>query len=153
MIKTKPYNLTKEKYTAIVIEKRFKKSWWLYLLMLLISIFSLNKFGKDNFSTFIIIFGFAYPIIVFFYLYFWSKSKNNDILFETINMSFDDSNLYFERSGNESKIPLRNIKNIISRKGYWMLYIQQGNFIYVPKDVFYSKNDFSDFSKLLMIQE
>ncbi|TXE17467.1 hypothetical protein ES692_09325 [Psychroserpens burtonensis] len=154
MIKTKPYNLTKEKYTNIVVKKRFKKSWWLYLLMLLISIFNFNKFGQDNFTTFTVIFGFTYPIIIFMYLYFWSRSKNHDTLFETMNMSFDNSNLYFERSGNETKIPSANIEKVISEKDFWLLYLQQkGSFIYIQKDIFYLKTDMNDFNNLLMIEE
>lgn len=153
MTETKPYNLTQEIYTRIVIKKRIKKSWWLFALMLLLSFVNLSKFGKDNMSTFMVIFGFTYPFITFIYLYFWSRSKNNNMLFEIMDMSFDNSNLHFKRTGNESKIPALNISKVVSEKEFWMLYIQQGNFIYVPKDIFYSKNDLDSFTQLLKIEE
>jgi len=153
MIETKLYNLSQDTYTNIVIKKRFKKSWWLIVLMLLLSVVNFSKLGKDSFSTFTVVFGFAYPLIMFIYLYFWSRSKNHNMLFETMNMSFDDSNLYFKRSGSESKIPYSNITKTVSQKKFWMLYIQQGNFIYVSKDIFYSKTDSDKFTKLLNTNE
>jgi hypothetical protein len=69
-------------------------------------------------------------------------------------MSFDNSNLYFERSGNETKIPSANIEKVISEKDFWLLYLQQkGSFIYVQKDIFYLKTDMNDFNNLLMMEE
>ena len=70
-----------------------------------------------------------------------------------MNMSFDDSNLYFERSGNETKIPSSNIIEVVSKKDFWMLYLLKGSFIYVKKDIFYSETDFNTFCKLLMIEK
>lgn len=153
MLETKPYHLTQKRYTEIVIKKRFKKSWWLFAIMIVFSIIKLDEFGKDSFATFIVIFGLMYPLIVLLYLNFWSRSKSHSTLFETMTMTFDNSNLYFERSGNESKIPAINIKNIVSEKTFWMLYNQQRNFIYVPKDIFYSKDDFNNFCKLMRINK
>ena len=63
MIETKKFNLTQKEYTKIIVQKRFKKSWWLYLIVFIAAILNAKQFGKDNFSTFFVIFGFAYPFL------------------------------------------------------------------------------------------
>ncbi len=121
--------------------------------MLFLSFLYLKDFNTDSFARFAVIFGFIYPIGTLGYLYFWSRSKRHDMLFETMNFSFDESNLYFSRSGNETKIPASNIIEVVSKKGYWLLYIQQGSFIFVKEDIFYSEEDFNNFKLLLNIDQ
>lgn len=149
MTKTKIYNLPKTKYAKIVILKRLKKSWWLYLVVLVMATFHLSKFGKDNFSTFFVIFAVLYPLATTVWLYFWAISNDRELVFKDTLLTFDDSNLYFIKDNNESKIPYTNIKKVISKENFWMLYISKEQFIYVDKTIFYSDDDYNNFSKLI----
>ena len=92
MIETKKFNLTQKEYTKIIVQKRFKKSWWLYLIVFIAAILNAKQFGKDNFSTFFVIFGFAYPFLSIMWLYLWSLSKDLKPIFSEMELSFDDSN-------------------------------------------------------------
>ncbi|MFL1011415.1 YcxB family protein [Flavisericum labens] len=136
MVSTKNYSLTKKTYTKIIIGKRFKKSWWLYALMILMSMFYIPNFGKDSFSTFFTLFAFIYPIIVIVFLWFWANSKGHNPIFSEIKLSFDDSFIYFEDNDNETKLNPKTIQNIVSNPKYWLLYISKGRFIYIPKKHF-----------------
>tara|TARA_R110002049_G_scaffold38978_1_gene120321 strand:+ start:8684 stop:9142 length:459 start_codon:yes stop_codon:yes gene_type:complete len=152
MIATKPFSLSQKEYRKIILSKRLKKSWWLYLLMFLFGILYLKKFGEDNFSTFFTIFAFAYPILSIVYLYFWSSSKGHNPIFNETKLSFDTDYLYFERNGNESKLKPNTIQKTISNANYWMLYISKGQFIYIPKSIFYSNEDYERFSSLIHLK-
>ncbi len=152
MFKTKTYNLSKNEYVKIVVKKRFKKSWWIYLLLMVLAIFHIKNFGHDNFSTFFVIFAFSYPLLVIIWLYFWAISKEQDANFEDTNMEFDKSHLFFKRNGNETKIPIENIKRVISKNEYWMLYLSKREFIYVKKDIFFSGEDYLSFCKLINVE-
>lgn len=152
MTQTKPYNISKEEYTKIVIQNRFKKSWWLYLLMILLGVFHLQNFGKDSFSTFLTIFAFLYPLSIVIFLYFWTNSKGHAPIFETTNLNFDDDYLYFERNDNETKLNPESIQKIISNTKCWLLYVSKGQFIYVPKYIFYSDEDSKKFSALINLK-
>ncbi|XMO86505.1 YcxB family protein [Algibacter sp. AS12] len=149
MIETKAFSLTKENYYKIVLLTRFKKSWWLYLIMILIAIFNLPKFGNDSFSTFFIIFSFSYPFIISIYLYFWTSLKGHKPIFSKTHLSFNNEYLHFKRAGNESKLVANSIQKAVSKNNYWLIYIAKSQFIYVPKNIFHNVNDLEAFSKLI----
>lgn len=152
MTKAKPYNISKPAYTKIVIQNRFKKSWWLYALMFLLGMFQLKNFGKDSFSTFFIIFAFLYPISVVVFLYIWTNSKGHAPIFKTTHLAFDNEYLYFERNDNETKLNPKSIQNVVSNTKNWLLYVSKGQFIYVPKDIFYSEDDSKKFSAIINLK-
>jgi hypothetical protein len=149
MIQTKEFSLSKKKYFKIILINRFKKAWWLYLLMILLGILSLPKFGTDSFSTFFVIFSFSYPILISIYLYYWVSSKDHEPLFLKTKLSFNDEYLFFERDGNESKLIPSTIQKVLSKKEHWLLYISKDQFIYIPKNIFYNTEDHKSFSQLI----
>ncbi|MEP3837583.1 MAG: YcxB family protein [Algibacter sp.] len=149
MIETREFSLSKEKYYKIVLLTRFKKSWWLYLIMLIIAILNLPKFGKDSFSTFFILFSFSYPFIISVYLYFWAGLKDHKPIFYKTKLSFNNDYMFFKREGNESKIIPNSIQKVISNNNYWLIYLSKGQFIYIPKNIFHNINDLETFSKLI----
>lgn len=149
MTKTKTYSLTQKEYMKILMLKRFRKSWWLYLLMFLIGFIHIKDFGTNTFSTFVCIFSFIYPLLVFTYLYFWSKSKDHEPVFAEVNLFFDDKYLYFKSNNNESKVAPNSIQKIIEHNKHWLLYISKGQFIHVPKHIFYNESDFKLFTTLI----
>lgn len=149
MIQTKKYSISKKEYTKIILYKRLKKSWWLYLLMFSLGIFYFQKFREDSFSTFFTIFAFCYPFLTFIYLYFWTNSKGHKPIFSETNLSFDNEYLYLKRNGDETKFNPKNIQKVISNTECWMLYISKGQFIYIPKNIFYSKEDYRTFLALI----
>lgn len=149
MIKTKPYHLDKNEYAKIVIAKKFKKSWWLYLILISLAIVHLTILEDKKSSPFVIIFGLSYPFISALWLYFWATSSKKSLLFKETELQFDDSNLYFKRDGNESKIPRKNITKVVTKKDSWLLYISSDQFIYIAKNIFYSDDDYNSFYKLL----
>lgn len=149
MIETKTYSLSQEDYTKIVMLTRLKKSWWLYVLMFIIGFIHLKDFGSNEFSTFVCVFSLLYPFLIFIYLYFWSKSKDNQPIFDDVSMCFDEDYMYFQSNENESKLTPNSIQKVINHKKYWLLYISKGQFIHVPKNIFHSEVDFESFKKLI----
>lgn len=149
MIQTKDFSLSKKEYIKIVLITRFKKSWWLFLLMILIGILSLPKFGTDSFSTFFVIFSFSYPFLISIYLYLSASSKDHKPIFSKTKLSFNNEKLIFERQGNESKIIPDSIQKVLSKNEYWLIYISKGQFIYVPKNIFHNSDNFESFSQLI----
>lgn len=147
MIKTKPYNLPKKIYTKIVFSKRLKKTWWIYLALVLVTIFQL--FLVKHTEWFYVIFTIAYPLITFGYLYYWINSSDRKSIFKEVNMSFDEDFLLFIQNDVKSKFPVKNIIKVILKKNYWQVYINKSEFIYIPKHIFYSKNDLDLFSRII----
>lgn len=145
MTQTKLYSLTPKEYTKIVMSTRLKKYWWLYLVMLLVGFVFLKDFGTNKFASFMGIFLFIYPFIAFAYLYFWSKSKDHDPIFSKTSMSFDDKFLYFKSGEDETKLASSSIQKVIELKHHLLLYVSKGRFIYIPKRIFYTEEDYNSF--------
>lgn len=149
MIQTKEFSISKQQYFKIILISRLKKSWWLYLLMFFLGILSIPKFGTDNFSTLFVLFSFSHPFLMFIYLYFWVNSKGHSPIFSKTKFSFNTEYLHFERDGNESKLIPNSIQKAVSKKEYWLIYVSKGQFIYVPKNIFLSTDDYESFSQLI----
>jgi hypothetical protein len=86
---------------------------------------------------------------MFAYLYFWSKSKDHQPIFAEKKLSFDNDFIYFKSNENETKFNPKNIQKVISTTRYWMLYLSKGQFIYIPKDIFFTEEDYNKFSDLI----
>lgn len=153
MVNTKQYSLTQKEYTKIILKKKLRSSWWLYALMFVIAVFHFNKFGENHFSTFFVIFAFAYPLASFIYLYYWANSKDHQPIFSKTDLSFDNEYLYFKRNSNESKLSPKTIQRVISSSEFWMLYISKGQFIYVPKNIFHSEEDYKQFADIIKVRK
>lgn len=149
MTETKPYQLTQEIYTKLIIGQRLKRSRWIYIASIVLGVLVLvikPEFGPKGLFPFLLI---GYPLFSVVYLYFWSRSKKLAPIFETMKLSFDKKHMYVERNGTESKIPYKNIQNVQSEAHFWMIYISKGMFIYVPKNIFLSDADFETFNALI----
>ncbi len=151
MIGTKLYSLSQKEFTKIILLTKLKKSWGIYVLLIIVALIHLAKygFGNDNLSTFFVVFAFVFPIINYVWLYFWTNSKGHHPILSETELSFDNEFLYFKRNDNETKLNPNSIQKVISNPDYWMLYISKGQFIYIPKHIFYTKNDFDMFSNLI----
>lgn len=149
MIETKIFSLSRKEYTKIVMLTRLKKLWWMYLAIFILGFLYLKGFGKNTFSTVMFIFSLLYPFITFIYLYFWSNSKGHNPIFNDVSMSFDKEYLHFKSNDNENKLNTTNIQKIISSKTYWLIYFSKGQFLYVPKEIFFKNFDFEAFKVLI----
>ncbi|WP_345005715.1 YcxB family protein [Snuella lapsa] len=149
MTKTKPYALSKNQYAKILIHKRFKNFWWLYAIMILLGLLNLKTFNESSFSSFVVIFSLAYPIVTFLFLYLWTHAKAHNPIFSTTNLLFDNEFIYFHVNKNETKLHHESIQKVVSNKIYWLLYVSKGQFVYIPKDIFYTQDDFNKFSVMI----
>lgn len=145
MIETKAYRLTQETFTNIVMRRLFVKKWWFFMAFFLLICFHINFKGLYKFDSFWSYLLIGYPLFYIGYTFFWSRSKSHkDFLAET-NLEFDKVSMLFKKNENEVKIPYKNIKRLETYDQYWLLYISKRNFIYVPKDIFYTKEDLHTF--------
>lgn len=137
MITPKTYHLPQSTYVDIVFRTRLRRYWWIYLAAIFLAIFNLADFGEDRMSTFLVIFGFAYPIYSAIMLYIWSTNRRNAHLFSERTVSFHEDYFHVQEiDGTEAKIPYANIIEVKQTSAYWMLYTSDHHFIYIPKELF-----------------
>ncbi|MDX5419008.1 MAG: YcxB family protein [Hymenobacteraceae bacterium] len=150
MIQTSTYNLSPKTYFKILVENRLRRFWWLYLLIIVFSLSSLDRFGNDSFITAYIIVSAVYLPGLIIYLYFWAVSPKNKNLFIPRFLTLDETMMTSSSEGNfHSEIPLKLILKAVERKSYWLLYIAKSQFLYIPKAVFTSPEDLATFKRLV----
>lgn len=149
-IQTIPFELSPITYYKIVAVNRLRRYWWLYLGCMLIATNHIWDFGKTDFDTFLVLFGFLYPPFLFFYLFIWTTSSKNKAIFSQRQLSMDENMIIaVDADGAKSEIPLSYVNRVVQRKAYWLLYIAKGQFIYIPRSAFSSDEDVSAFEEII----
>jgi hypothetical protein len=149
-IETNEFELTKSEYFKIVSLNRLRRYWWLYLTCFIFAFFHVPDFGRTEFSSFIVIFGFFYPMFLFVYLYFWTTSKKNRVVFLKRSYMIDDKKFTAKmEDGSTSEIPWNYVLHATERNNYWLFYIAKEQFLYFPKYAFKTKDDLDKFENIL----
>ncbi|WP_394776765.1 YcxB family protein [Flavobacterium sp.] len=142
MIQTKKYQLTQKEYFLFLIRILLKKRWWLFAFILLISISILFRQNKDGSDTFVMVFGFIYPLIIIFQFWRFAYSKENEIIFkERKHEIFPDKIISRMGEISESTIPVQNFIKVFELKDLYILYISKGQTFFLPKRIFETLED------------
>ncbi|MCH2196208.1 YcxB family protein [Kordia sp.] len=140
MIDTKTYQLTSKKYRKIFFFifgrsllqlSPFLIVWTLLLgwqLGRLIALYSLIA---------LVILGFSYLILTFV--------KNLEPFFSETQVQFNDETLQLTSNGKSSSWRMGELKNVIIKEDYWLVYVTKIKYTYIPHNIFYSEDDFKKF--------
>jgi hypothetical protein len=146
MIETKAFSISPTEYFKIVLTKRFKKSWLVYLIMIASAIFGLFLPEKDKVLILLIVVGFGYPVFIIVYLYFWVRSSENNQIYQERKFTFFDDKLMVEtQNGAKTEFPYSEIVSVREKNNIFLIYITKSQFFYVPKNAFKSDLDFEGF--------
>lgn len=125
-----------------------KRSWLLALLLLIVFLLLLIQ-DRDLliFCTILI------PIVIGYIIFFYwrhSTSEKNLVFFKKRRYEFTDEFFFqYLEDGSEGKINYENINMVARRKDYFLLYISQTQFFYVPVKCFASDKDRAVFDEFL----
>lgn len=152
MTETRPFSQDKKTYFSIVLNTAIKKRWWMYLLVILVSLGNLYYYFVAARPSSLIwaIVGFGYILFIYIHLYLFAHNKDKEDFLSEKQLFFNDDAMRLEESsGGFGEIPYSRITKVLDNKKFWMLYISKNQFIYVPKDIFYSETDFERFRQLI----
>jgi hypothetical protein len=152
MTETKPFSQDKKTYFSIVLNTAIKKRWWMYLLVLLVSLANIYYYVVAGRSSHLVwsLVGFGYLLFILIHLYIFAHSKDKDEFLSEKQLFFNDDAVRLEESsGGFGEIPYTRIKKVVDKSNFWMLYLSKNQFLYVPKDIFYSETDFERFRQLI----
>ncbi|OAD92815.1 hypothetical protein A7A78_02595 [Aequorivita soesokkakensis] len=152
MIETKKFSLSKKLFFNIILKTRIKKSWWLYSLLILIGLVHLYLYIKTtNTSSLVwVIVCLSYPILIYIMLYRYAYSKNQEIFLSERKLFFDSEIIKIdETEGSTSEIPYKKIVSVKNLNEYWMLYLNKDHYFYIPKNIFYTKEDLERFEEYI----
>lgn len=150
-IETQSFKLTPNTFFKIIAATRLRRSWWMYLGYFAFALFFLKDFYQSQLTSYMVIFGFAYPPAVFGYLFYWAHSSKNKAFFLERKLTFDEDKIIStDEDGAHNEIFWKNVFAVVDRTQYWLLYIAKGQFIYLPKDAFQSDKDRQEIAEFLV---
>lgn len=126
-----------------------RKSWWLYVLLMVIAAVLFKDFGRDTFATLLVIMAIVSPILTIAQLYYFAVNPKNKIVFVPRKYQFTSEGISTEMDGKEGAVPLDYIVEVRELGKYWLLYISISQFFCIPKDAFYSETDHIEFKALV----
>jgi len=148
MTECKLFKQTKEEYLALVLKVQFKKRWWILLLIIILSVYNFTNREVEYVYMIWLIAPLLYVSIVYFQIRRFVYSKKNKIFFTERKLFFNDKIMRFHLDGGIiDEVPYNNIIEVKSKEKFWMLYISKGQFIYLPKNIFYTNDDFEHFQE------
>jgi len=150
LVRTKQFELEEKVYFKILIRTRLKDHWWFYLIIFLVILWNLNEFGNQPYATTMVVLGFIYPFFSFFYLYYWATSPRNRSVYLKRTMEFNEEYMQITvEDGTENKIPFKKIVKSIETRTFFLIYLSNSQFIYIPKNSFKNHDDVSLFQTKL----
>lgn len=137
MITLKPYRLRKSLHLQIILRSRLKQSWWLYLLLLGVGIYSIPTMGTDNISTFLVVAAVAFPASTALSALIHTQSKGNQHLYATRHLQLKGDRLYISNEdGQQGELLLRHLSKVEHYIDYWLLRQSSTAYYIIPKAAF-----------------
>lgn len=150
---TKEFELTEKEIFKIGITFQLlpKIKWDIFYIVLGIGFISCNiDIITTSIGIFLIVISILSPLISIIHLKQYSKSRQIKAFLGKRLMIIDDNFIDTKLvNGNEGKYKVSNIVKVLEQKEYFLLYINKKEFLYVPKNVFNSQEDYQNFIRLL----
>ena len=145
-VTTKPYEVSRFEYFGIFMSYYLRRGWWMILLLLGFGIWNFYQ-TQDTFVSIIIVI-----FLNLFVFAIWRRlgAAANKTVFSAKQFHFEEGVITATlENGQETKLPISRLLNIIKTPNHYMLFVNKSAFYYLPKFVFKSAEDFAQFEKMI----
>lgn|GEM_PF-3012100 len=149
MIQTRTFSITRSQYFKILFTLRFRKRWWLYLLVVLMPVYFLKYFGENLFVSFIVVYCLMYVPVAMLSLLYFAYSKQNAIVFIPRGYEIDGEEITVITENKRGSFAWQSIIDVKELNEYWILYINKAQFMFISKNAFYERKDRLEFEKIV----
>ncbi|WP_298514674.1 YcxB family protein [uncultured Kordia sp.] len=140
MIDTKTYQLTSKKYRNIfffIFGRSLLQLLPFLIVWTLLLGWQLGRLIALYSLIVLIVAGFSFLILTFV--------KNLEPFFSDTQVQFDEDTLQITSNGKSASWKMGELKNVIIKEDYWLIYVTKTKYAYVPHNIFYSEDDFKKF--------
>jgi hypothetical protein len=135
MTTTREIKLDERKLFEIYLTRLIQNRWWIYLLIWGMTTYFMYDDSSNDISRFMLVFSILYPIITVLNLWRFVNSDKNKIFFLKRTYELTDDKIIGKLDDESTtEISIKNIIKVVNNKKYYLLYISQGQFLYIPKD-------------------
>ena len=142
MITTKKISLTSKQFFKLLINIYIKKRWWVFLWIWISIVLLLGLQPTKEFEIFLVFFLVLFQILLVFNYWRYSHSKKNKIFFLERYYEIDNEKIIgIIEDGTTTTVRIEHFIKVIKIKGYYLLYLSQSQFLYIPNECFNNRDD------------
>lgn len=147
-IETNEYNLSKEIYLQMLMKKTFINNKFTLVALPTLSVILIYK--NMLYGYFMLVFTILYPFYIYYKLHKYVNSKDNKIFFTSKKIIFNENNIFIITNNDlQTEIPFDYCVKKVETIDYWLFYLSQSHFHYIPKNIFKSPSDLLQFKQLI----
>lgn len=146
MTDTKTYHLTKKTYQNIFFSKMKRNILQLIPFLLFLTLL----IGWQT-TRFVALYSIFALIFVGFCVLLWFFFKNLKPFFSETKLQFNTQEFQLTKNNGTSTWLFSSIRNVVTHEEHWLIYLTINSYVYVPKDIFYTEEDFKKFKSLLNV--
>ncbi|WP_238528685.1 YcxB family protein [Kordia algicida OT-1] len=102
-------------------------------------------------TRFIALYSVVALILVGFCMLLWFFFKNLTPFFNKTELQFNDQQFQLTKNNGTSTWSFSSIRNVVVHEEYWLIYLTINSYVYVPKNIFYTEEDFKKFKSRLNV--
>lgn len=142
MIRTKRFKYTPKELFSLLITLYFKKSWWVYVLVLILVMIMTEVDNQESLTLFLGVFTILYPFFYAIQLWKFVKSKSNKLLSSERLYEIDNEKIQgiFDEV-THSTIKLDHFIKVEFISNTYLLFLSKSQFIYIPVESFEQESD------------
>ncbi|MGE5581533.1 MAG: YcxB family protein [Bacillota bacterium] len=149
VIKTAKFRFPKSLYFIILFKSAFLRSWWIVALLFSMAVYQ----GVKGLNSTAFLLGML-PLIFLLYLggrcWIHASSKRNALFYKERSFEIDEEFLTSKfEDGTVNKIRIDSVARVIKKGGYYRLFLNKKQFIYIPLNAFRTSGDINRFDSIL----
>ena len=134
-IKTLRFSLPKNHYFQIMVYNYMRSRGWLFLAGFVLACAAMFRGMSEGWL--LLFFAVVYPLAMVGYLWVQAGSEDNKLFFIKRSYEIDDEKItVYLQDGTINQVRFEHVINVIKRAQYYLLYISQSQFIYLPFHAF-----------------
>ena len=149
---TEEFSLTRNQYFSILLQNMLTGRWWAFVVFLLFSALGI-KAGVGSVLLLFVFLSTLYWIYMIASCWIRSNPKADPLIFQNTSCEIDHEFVSFHfKDGSFIKIKFSNLRKILLRKGYYLLYPSRHRFFYLPLKAMRDANDLERLKVLLKVK-
>ncbi len=140
MIGTKTYQVTRKKYRDIfffIFGRSLLQLLPFLIVWTLLLGWQLGRLIALYSLIVLVVAGFSYLILTYV--------KNLEPFFSETQVHFDEETLQITINEESSSWKMGELKNVVIKDDYWLVYVTKTRYVYIAKDIFFSEEDLKKF--------
>ncbi len=148
-IKTKTLKPSARKLFTVFINYYLKRRWWvglIFLALIIINAFGIRSGRLDTMPLVALIIILTLIFYVNWRKFYFTGKKEK---YSPVSYEIDKAGIFLIKEKNKKFVKFSDIRTVVKKKDYYLLFYTKNDFIYIPNTLFQSEEDMKTFKSWL----